>query len=294
MSSSFCGAGGDGPGEAGGESGGSASGSPVGSVLQQHGLLVGSGLGLTQLWARNGGRGAGSATRFCRRLGRADDRLRDPTDRLVTETCGGEQLLGALLGAGDDRAGLAARPLERRLDLGARGVREFGRLVAGLLEQPGRPRLRLRDLLGCLLLRLLRRVARLALGCVQQLGPLALAFLAVLLDVALALLQLTLAPRDLLLGAAQLRGRGGLRVAFDRVGHLRGGADHVHRVHPHRVAGRLGAALAGGLQHTELDLELGRVPAVGLECLADLLAVVAVGGARQVFDPRQRRQRRCL
>src|SRR5436190_14673902 len=54
------------------------------------------------------------------------------------------------------------------------------------------------------------------------------------------------------------------------------------------------AALARRLQHTELDLKLGRVPAEGLERLPHLLALVAVGGARQVLDLRQRRQRRSL
>ena len=42
----------------------------------------------------------------------------------------GEKLLGALLGAREDRAGLGAGPLERLLDLGAGGVRQLGRLVA--------------------------------------------------------------------------------------------------------------------------------------------------------------------
>jgi hypothetical protein len=40
-----------------------------------------------------------------------------------------------------------------------------------------------------------------------------------------------------------------------------------------------------------LHLELGGVPAEGLERLAHLLAVVAVRRARQVLDPRQGRQR---
>ena len=115
-----------------------------------------------------------------------------------------------------------------------------------------------------------------------------------LLDITLALQRLTLAPRDLFFGASNLRGRSGLRVALDRVGHLGRGPDHVHRVHPHGVPGRLGAALAGRLEHAELNLQLGGVAAEGLERLAHLLAVEAVGGARQVLDPRQRRQRRRL
>ena len=65
-------------------------------------------------------------------------------------------------------------------------------------------------------------------------------------------------------------------------------------VHADGMAGRLHAALAGGLEHAKLDLELRRVASEGLERLADLLAVETVGGAGQVLDPRQRRQRGCV
>ena len=81
-------------------------------------------------------------------------------------------------------------------------------------------------------------------------------------------------------------------IPLDRVGHFGGGADHVQRVHANRVRGRLDlAALPGGLEHLELNLELRRVPAKGLERLPHLFAVESVGRARQVLHARQRRQR---
>ena len=86
--------GGEGPGEAGGESGGSSD-----SCSSVAGCWLGR-LRRAQLRRRRTRRTTGgSAARLCRGLGRADDRLRDPTDRLVSETRGAEQLLGALLGA---------------------------------------------------------------------------------------------------------------------------------------------------------------------------------------------------
>ena len=53
-------------------------------------------------------------------------------------------------------------------------------------------------------------------------------------------------------------------------------------------------ALARRLEDAELHLELRRVAPEGVERLANLVAVVAVGRARQVLDPRQRHQRRCF
>jgi hypothetical protein len=279
VSSSFCGAGGDGP---------------VVGLRGRLGLVFRLRLRLAELRPGHGGRSPSAAARLGGGLRGADDRGGDAVDRLVAESRRGQQLLRAFLCAADDRAGLVSRPFERLLDLRACRVGELGRLVARLLEQPRRARLGLGDLLGGLLPRLLGRLARLGLGGVKQLGALALALLAVTVDLARALLQLALTARDLLLGASQLRGRGRLRVALDRVGHLGGGADHVHRVHPHGVAGRLDTALPGGLEDAELHLQLRGVAAESLEGLAHLLAVEAVGGARQVLDPRQRRQRRCL
>jgi hypothetical protein len=162
--------------------------------------------------------------------------------------------------------------------------------VTCLLEQPGGPRLGLRNLLRGLLLGVLDRLARFALRRVQHLGALPLALLPVAVDLALPLLQVALATGHLLLRPPQLASRGRLRVALDRVGHLRGGADQVQRVHPHRVPGRLGAT-PRRLEHAQLHLELRRMPAEGLEGLSHPLAVVAVGGAREVLDARQRRQR---
>src|SRR4051812_26643656 len=127
-----------------------------------------------------------AAARVRRGVSRSDDRLRDALDRLVAETGSAEQLLGTLLRTADDRGGLTTRPLERLFDLGAGRVRELGRLVSCLLQQPRRARLGLGDLLRGLLLRLLGRLPRLALGGVQQLGPLALALLPITVDLALA------------------------------------------------------------------------------------------------------------
>ena len=69
-------------------------------------------------------------------LRRLHDRTGDLGDRVLPEPGGGEQLLGAVLRAGEHCARLGARPFERLLDLGAGGVRELGRLMARLLEQP--------------------------------------------------------------------------------------------------------------------------------------------------------------
>ena len=60
------------------------------------------------------------------------------------------------------------------------------------------------------------------------------------------------------------------------------------------MAARLDPALTGGLEDTQLYLELGRVAPEGLEGLADLVAVVPVARARQVLDPWQRGERRRL
>ena len=69
----------------------------------------------------------------------------------------------------------------------------------------------------------------------------------------------------------------------------------MHRVHADGVPGRLDlATLPGGLEDPELNLELRRVPAEGLERLAYLLAVESVGRAGEVLHPGQRRQRRGL
>src|SRR5204863_7456434 len=110
--------------------------------------------------------------------------LGDAADLFVTEPGCAEELLRAFLRAADDRPGLGARPFEGLLDLGARGVRQLGRLVPCLLEQTGGPRLGLPDFLCGLLLRRLDGLTRLSLGRVQHLGPLALALAAVALDLA--------------------------------------------------------------------------------------------------------------
>ena len=88
---------------------------------------------------RNGGwtpnRRSGAAARLGGCFGGCNDRVDRPGERLVAEPGCGKQLLGTLLGTGEDGARLGAGPLERLLDLGAGGVRQLGCLVACLLEQ---------------------------------------------------------------------------------------------------------------------------------------------------------------
>src|SRR6185312_5763244 len=140
-------------------------------------------------------------------------------------------------------------------------------------------------------LRLSLRLAGLVARSVQDLGALAFALLTEALDLVLALLQLTLTSADLLLGAADLRRRGCLCVALDRVSHVGGGANHVQRVHPDGVPARLHLSAASrSLQHTQLHLKLRRVAPKGLESLLDALGLVAaIGERRQLLDVGERR-----
>ena len=80
-------------------------------------------------------------------------------------------------------------------------------------------------------------------------------------------------------------------ATFDRAAHAI--VKDAMRERADGVPGRLGA-LARRLEDAKLHLELGRVAPEGVERLANLVAVVAVGRARQVLDPRQRHQRRCF
>ena len=232
-------------------------------------------------------------------LGCGEDRLGHFGERLRAETGCGEELLGALLGAREDRAGLCAGPLERLLDLGAGGVRQLGCLVARLLQQAGAARLGLAELGRRVAVRVREQLAGLGLGGVHDLVALALALLAEALDLPLLLLQLALAAGDLDLGAPELGGRRVLRVALERVGELGGGADQVQRVHADGVTRGIDAGrLAGRLEHAQLRLQLQRVAAEAVECLANALGLVgAVVGLRQVLEPRERGQgrlgRRC-
>src|SRR6185312_5456267 len=107
--------------------------------------------------------------------------------RVLTETGCREELLGAMLGAGEDRRRLRARPFERLFDLGTGGVRQFGCLVARLLEQAAALRLGLLELARGVGVRLREELARLVPRGVQHLRALALALLAVALDLGLAL-----------------------------------------------------------------------------------------------------------
>ena len=230
------------------------------------------------------------------RLRRSDDRRGDARDLVLAQAGGGEQLLGSRLRALEDRGGLRARPLERLLDLGAGGVRELGRLVARLLEQPGAARLGLVQGSRRVAVRVRKQLARLALRGVQDLVALALALLAEALDLPLLLLQLALAARDLDLGAAELRGGRGLRVPLECVGELGGRTDEMQRVHPHRVTRGIDAGrLPGRLQHAELRLQLQRVAAEGVERLADAVGLErALLGLRQVLQARKRGERGLL
>ena len=166
--------------------------------------------------------------------------------------------------------------------------------MAGLLEQPVALGLGLLKLTRRVRMRLRQQLARLVPRRVEHVGALALALLAVPLDVGLALLKLALAPAHFLLGATELRGGRVLRVALDRVGELGGGADHVQRVHADGVARRLdrgGGARsgAGDLEHAQLRLQLGCVAAEGVERLPYSLRVEPFPGLRDVLDAGQRR-----
>jgi hypothetical protein len=69
----------------------------------------------------------------------------------------------------------------------------------------------------------------------------------------------------------------------------------VQRVHPNGVTGWLDLpAASGSLEDAQLNLELRRMAAEGLEGLTHALGVVPPAGpGREIFDARQRRQR-CL
>jgi hypothetical protein len=65
----------------------------------------------------------------------------------------------------------------------------------------------------------------------------------------------------------------------------------VQRVHPDGVAGRLDVGrLPGRLEDAELRLELRRVPAEGVEGVADAPLVEPLAGALEALQRRQGRQ----
>ena len=99
-------------------------------------------------------------------------------------------------------------------------------------------------------------------GCVQHLCALALALLAVALDLRLAILLLASAAAHLFFGLGQLCLGCLLRVGLHRVRELGGGTNQMQRIHAHGVPGGLDGlpAPARGLQHPQLRLELGGVP----------------------------------
>ena len=82
-----------------------------------------------------------------------------------------------------------------------------------------------------------------------------------------------------------------MRVALDDVCELGCRTDQVQRVHPHGVSRRLDLRRSPGrLEHAQLRLQLRRVAAERVEGLAHGLDVVAVAGASQVLERRQRGQ----
>src|SRR5205085_1349283 len=187
----------------------------------------------------------------------------------------------------EDRRGLRARPLERRLDLGPRRVRQLRGLVARLLEEPRALRLRLAELGLRLGVRLRDDLPRLLVRRAQDLRPLALALLPVALDVGLGRLKVALAAPHLLLGLPELRRRGALRVALQRVGELGRRANEVERVHADGVPGRVDARRPPRrLEHAELRLELSRMTPERVEGLAHPLPVVPGSLGRQVLEAR--------
>ena len=80
---------------------------------------------------------------------------------VVAEPGRREELLGAALGTAENRSGLRARPFESLLDLGPRGVRQLGRLVARLFEEPAALGLCLAELLGRIAVGIRKQLTRL-------------------------------------------------------------------------------------------------------------------------------------
>ena len=116
-----------------------------------------------------------------------------------------------------------------------------------------------------------------------------------MLDRGFALAQIGMPPSDLLFGDSNLIRRGVLGVTLDRVGHLRGCADQVQRVHAHGVPGGLDLAAAPGcLEHTQLNLKLRRVAPERVERFLYALGVVPLRCGWKILDARQRCQRRAL
>ena len=111
--------------------------------------------------------------------------------------------------------------------------------MARLLEQAVALGLGLLQLSRRLRMGLREELARLVPCCVQHLGTLPLAFLAIALDLGLAALQIHLTAAHFLLGPPELCSGRVLRVALERVCEIGGSADEMERVHPDRVPGRL-------------------------------------------------------
>src|SRR5829696_165706 len=252
------------------------------------GLLLSRLFGLTRLWDLDRwARGDPTRLRY-RRLRCADDGVDRFLDGRLAVTGCGQKLLGAHTRPLDDDLGLRSGPLESLLDLGAGGVRQPGRLVARLLEEPVAARLGVVELRARVAVRLRQDLARLVSRGIEDLAALALGLLANACDLGLALLQVHLRLADLLLGLADLLGGRFLRVALDRVRELGRRANEVQGVHADGMPRRLGdRAARRGLQDSQLRLERGYMPAERIEGLTDLFAVEALARARDVLQPRQ-------
>ena len=151
-------------------------------------------------------------------LRRCDDCFADLLDLVVAEPGRREELLGAALGTAENRSGLRARPFEGLLDLCPRGVRQLGRLVARLFEEPAALGLCLAELLSRIAVGIRKQLTRLVARVVEHLCALAFTLLAVALDLGFAVLLLAAAPANLFLGLGQLGLGSLLRVGLDGVG----------------------------------------------------------------------------
>ena len=222
----------------------------------------------------------------CRGPRGLDDRRGDLADRLGAEACGTEELLGALLGARDDRSRLRAGPVQGLGDVGAGRVRELGRLMPRLLEQPGAasfgvPGERIRLAFGAE-----PELARLEARGVDHLEALPLGVEALHIELRLVLTELAMLPAHLTLDAAVLLRRRSLGVPLQYVCELGSRPDQPERVHADRVADRLGLAGAtGSLKHAKLGVQLQHRPAEDIEGSADrVLVEPAPGHARKILE----------
>ena len=145
-----------------------------------------------------------------------------------------------MLSAGDDRRGLSDRAHSSVCSTSARVA--FVSSVAWWRACSSRraPRASAsRSSFARLAVRVRDELAGLVAGCRHDLVPLALALVAVALDVGLPLLQVDLLLANFLLGARELSGGRVLGVALEDVGELGRLADQMERIHADGVPGRV-------------------------------------------------------